>query len=451
MSKSNLFATFALATSLVGGAALAETLDQALVNAYLTNPTLNANRAALRANDEVVNQALSGYLPDVFLRAGLDSTRGESTNLDLDQDTASTSLDVRQNIYSGGNTQALVNQAEALVRADRSTLIAVEQNVFLDVVSAYTAVWQDRSVVELALNNEERLRRQLEATRVREQVGDIAYTDVAQSEARLARGTADVETARADLAASTAQYIAVVGDRPGELAEPQLVEGLPADLATAHAISAQNPSISAQINNVNAQRHAIDAAFSNLLPSLDLRGSVDLERRSEGTEETFRTGTIGLDLAIPLYQGGEFRSQVRQNRQLLDQQRNQLISVERDVRREVDASWDRLIAAGSARQSFETEIRANEIALEGVQAEANEGVRTVLDVLDAQQELFDSQVNFVRARREEILASYTLKSAIGMLTVTGLELEVDPYDSTAYYDQNRNRIFGLQEWANTVR
>lgn len=430
--------------------AQATSLNEALVNAYLTNPDLEGERARARSNDEVVNQALSGYLPDVFLRGRLNSTTGQSSTRDLDQSSASASLTFTQNLYAGGNTRALVRQAESLVQSDRSDLVAIEQNVFTGVVEAYTAVWRDRSVLDLALNNQRRLQQQLEATELRQEVGELARTDVEQAKARLARGRADVETARANLAASRAQYVAVVGAEPGELQAPEVLESLPATLAEAQLIAERNPEIEAQIFDVDAQRHAIDARYAGLLPSLDLNGSVALERRSSGNEDSLRTGTIGLDLAIPLYQGGRVRSEVRQQRQLLARERSQLQTIERVVRREVDTSWGQLLAEGSARRSFETEIRANEVALEGVNAQEQQGLRTILDVLDAQQELFESQVNFVIARRDEVVASYRLKAAVGMLTIDGLELEVEPYNPTAYAEQTRIRLFGLDELAEKI-
>jgi len=200
------------ALALAPGPAGATQLADALVGAYQTNPQLQAERATLRATDELVPQALSGYRPRVFLNGALQGARGEIGSLktstgrailgetgngsqDGSQDANSTTrqvdLSLRQNLYAGGGTAASVRRAESQVLSERANLLATEQNVLLNAVDAYATAWQDRSVLELALNNEQRLRRELEATRDRFRVGEVARTDVAQAEASLSQSRAD--------------------------------------------------------------------------------------------------------------------------------------------------------------------------------------------------------------------------------------------------------------------
>ena len=430
------------------GAAGATSLRDALLTTYLTNPQLESGRSQLRQTDELVPQALSGYRPNLFLNGELTGERAkvrQGEDFDQNRFTRGVNLTLRQNLYAGGGTQAEVSRAENQVRAERARLYGLEQQVLLDTVDAFTAAYRDQSVLDLALNNEERLQRQLEATRDRFEVGEVARTDVAQAEARLSRARADVEQAKADLATSRAFYERVIGEAPRQLDEPKVLSELPKTESDTRALAAQNPDIIAATFDLYAARDNVDVAFSDLLPSLDLEGVLEYADQPTAQVEWGRTAAFGLNLSIPLYQGGGEYARVRQNRQAVRQRRDDLESAHRSVQELVTSSWERLLAATAAIEAFRAEVRANQIALEGVQQEALVGARTVLDVLDAEQELFTSQVNLVRASREEILASYQLKLAVGQLTVEGLNLPVQAYNPVTYYEANRTRLFGLAE------
>jgi TolC family type I secretion outer membrane protein len=432
------------------GASHAASLREAMVTTYLTSPRLEAGRSELRQADELVPQALAGYRPNLFIDSGVEGVRGQAkipgANVgDQNRSTKSVGLTVQQNLYAGGGTQAAVSRAEHLVQAQRARLYALEQQVLLDTVDAYTAVYRDQSVLQLALNNEERLGRQLEATQDRFEVGEVARTDVAQAEARLSRARADIEGAKADLAASRAFYERVVGEEPRGLEEPDVLQELPESLTAASALADRNPDIIAATYDLYAARDDVDVNFSDLLPSLDLQGGLDYADQPTVQARWARNASLGVQLTIPLYQGGAAFSRVRESRQRVRQRRDELEFSHRSVQELVTSAWERLLAATAAIDAFEAEVRANEVALEGVQQEALVGARTVLDVLDAEQELFTSQVNLVRARREEIVAAYQLKLAVGQLTVEGLGLPVDPFDPGAYYQAVRTRLFGIAE------
>lgn len=435
---------------LLAASASAETLEEALIDVYVGNPELAAGRARLRATDELVPQALSGWRPTVTLDGGIEGVSGQSRSsatgdqLDVDRTTRQIGATLRQNLYAGGGTTASLSRAENLVRAERGNLLALEQRVLLQAIDAYTAVWRDRAVLDLALNNEQRLRRQLQATRDRFQVGEVARTDVAQAEARLSRARADVEAAKANLAASAALYERVIGHEPGRLAKPTRLAALPRSLAEARTLAAQNPSVIATTFSLAAAQDEVDVSFSALLPSVDLLARAQRVEEPQSTLSWQRNASIGLTVTVPLYQGGAEYSRVRAARQTLEARRNDLDNVHRTVQEQVAAAWDRLLAASAAIVALRAEVRANDIALQGVQEENLVGARTVLDVLDAEQELFNSRVNLVRAEREEILASFQLKSAVGELTTEGLGLKVERFDAERHYRVTRNRLMGLQ-------
>jgi TolC family type I secretion outer membrane protein len=430
--------------------AAAASLQDALVTTYLTSPRLEAGRAELRQTDELVPQALAGYRPTLFLNSGVEAVQGTSKFDEADvgsanRSTSSVGVTVRQNLYAGGGTQASVSRAENLVTAQRARLAGLEQQVLLDTVDAFTAVYRDQSVLELALNNEERLQRQLEATRDRFEVGEVARTDVAQAEARLSRARADIEGAKADLAASRALYRRVVGEDPRNLDEPRALRELPPSFEDAMALATDSPDVLAATFDLYAARDDVDVAFADLLPSLDLEAEAAYQDQPTVQTRWARSAALGLNLAIPLYQGGAASSRVRESRERVRQRRDELETVHRSLQEVVTSSWERLLAATAAIDAFRAEVRANRIALEGVEQEALVGARTVLDVLDAEQELFTSEVNLVRARREEIVASYQLKLAVGQLTVADLKLPVRPFDAAAYYERQRVRLFGLED------
>jgi TolC family type I secretion outer membrane protein len=458
------------ALTLAPGPAGATQLADALVGAYQTNPQLQAERATLRATDELVPQALSGYRPRVFLNGAVQGTRGEIGNLktstsnrisglvsgtgasgngsqDGSQDANSTTrqvdLSLRQNLYAGGGTVASVRRAESQVLSERANLLATEQNVLLNAVDAYATAWQDRSVLELALNNEQRLRRELEATRDRFRVGEVARTDVAQAEASLSQSRADVETAKSDLATAVAVYRQVIGSDPGVLQQPRSVPDLPRTIQQAQDLAAGNPALTSAQYAVAAAREAVRVTYASLLPSVDLSSDLLYANQPSSEIPWERQASLGLSVTIPLYQQGLVSSQVRQSRQQVEATQNNLQTSQRSVTESVASAWEQLIAARAAIQSLRDAVRANEIALEGVRQEALVGARTVLDVLDAEQALFTSQVNLVRAQRVEVVTSYQLKSAVGQLTVADLRLATQPYDPEAYYRRNRDRLFGI--------
>lgn len=439
-----------VACLLANGPVLATSIADTLVTTYLTNPELEGGRAQLRQTDELVPQALSGYRPSLFLNGGIEGVQGTS-KLDgadvgsANRRTKSVGVTLQQNLYAGGGTQAAVSRAENLVTAERSRLLALEQQVLLDAVGAFTSVFRDQRVLELALNNEQRLGRQLEATRDRFEVGEVARTDVAQAEARLARARADIETAKADLAASRALYQRVVGQDPQALDEPSPLRALPSSYDEAVALADDSPDVIAATFDLYAARDDVDVAFSDLLPSLDLQADASYADQPTVQSRWGRSAALGVNLTIPLYQGGAEFARVRETRERVRQRRDQLENAQRSIQEVVTSSWERLLAATAAIEAFRAEVRANQIALEGVEQEALVGARTVLDVLDAEQELFTSQVNLARAQATEVVASYQLKLAVGQLTVADLQLPVEPFDANAYYERQRVRLFGIAE------
>jgi outer membrane protein len=427
--------------------AMAQSLEEALALAYAGNPALLAKRAELRATDEGVPQALSEFRPslsaaEVAGRANnYLSTR--TSNQRQDFTPHSTTLTYSQSLYSGGQSMAAIGSAENSVLAGRAELTGVEQSVLLSAVKAYVNVVREQAVRDLRINNEQVLWRQLEATSDRFEVGEITRTDVHQAEARLAKATADRIQAEGDLISTRATYRNVVGEAPGKLSRPTLDLNLPKNAEDAIKLAvAQNPDVISAEFNERASLDDIKEVRGELLPSVDLTGSASRSNNASSQSTRLDSYSAKLTLSMPLYQSGSVYSRLRSARQTATKKRRQIDTARRDATETAARAWQTLQTSRARIKSFNAQIKASEVALEGVQREASVGSRTVLDVLDAEQELLDARVNIISAQRDETVAIFELKSAVGELTVGHLALPVQAYDSAKHYDEVRPMLFG---------
>jgi len=424
-------------------------LVDALTAAYMNNPTLLARRARLRSTDEGVPQALSSWRPDVSMSldggySDVHNTNGTGSARDQWRNSAGYSFDVTQPLFRGGRTLASTSQAENSIRAERARLLGVEQTILLDAISAYMDVFRDEAVLNLNINNEQVLSRQLEATRDRFEVGEITRTDVHQAEARRAQAKADRIQSEGDLEASRAAYLNVVGEAaPGGLVAPDLPDDLPETKDAALKISAvKSPSlIAAEFDRLGALDNA-DEVWGELLPELDLTAGYSSAFEGAAEQGRIDTAEIALSLSIPIYQQGAVYSRLREARQDAAEQAFTVDEQRRAAVETASRAWEALQTAKARVVSFQAQIEANVVALEGVQREASVGSRTVLDVLDAEQEMLDSRVSHVRARRDEMVATYEVMSALGQLTARDLKLPVTLYDPREHYREVREKWFG---------
>jgi outer membrane protein len=424
----------------------AETLEEVLSSAYATNPTLQARRARLRATDEGVPQALANWRPSVTLSG--DVGRGQyysTSNSPIDQyrTPRNGAFSISQPLYRGGRTVAQTQQAESTVLAERALLQATEQTILLNASTAYMNVVRDEAVLKLNINNEQVLRRQLEAAQERFRVGEITRTDVSQAEARLSRATADRVAAEGALQASRANYINVVGRAPEAPQAPQSAASLPASFDEVKAVTlAKNPNIVAADWTAQAAKDGIDVVFGELLPTVTLNGQVGRGLHTSGLESEYATKEATLKVSVPLYEGGGTYSRVRAQKHTFGQRKIEADQARRDSLESATRGWEDLQAARARVRSYQSQIRASEMALAGVEEEAKVGSRTVLDVLDAEQELFDARVNMVRAQHDEMVAAFQVKSALGQMTADGLALPVEVYDATKHYEDVRDQWIG---------
>ncbi|SNS35632.1 MULTISPECIES: TolC family outer membrane protein [unclassified Azospirillum] len=436
----------ALSVGLGINPAQAQALNDALALAYQANPTLEAARAELRAADELVPQARSGYLPQVSAAGDIGRYKQETggTNSDLLWNQKSVSAQIVQPIYRGGRTIASLNRAEALVQAQRASLVATEQSVLLSAASAYCDVVRDQAVLELNINNEQVLRRQLEASRDRFRVGEITRTDVSQSESRLALSTSNRIAAEGQLNASRAVFARLMGQSPEKLTQPAPTVELPKSLEATVAMAEQNnPAVLAAKFTERAADATVDATAGELLPSVSIVGSYSRTWDQPGTMGQLDNGSIVARVSVPIYTAGEPNARVRQAKQTAQQRRIEIDEAVRQARETGIRAWEALVTARASILSRKEQVRAANIALEGVRQEATVGSRTVLDTLDAEQEYLNAQVNLVQAERDEIVAIFQVLSATGQLTAGRLGLPVKTYDYEAHYNNTRDKLWSL--------
>lgn len=434
-----------LAVAAVPCGAAAVTLEEVLVRVYLESPRLEGARARLRAVDEGVPRALAGWRPQVGASTGAAVSQTQTNDGTQTLGTFSQSLSVSQPVYSGGATRADTSRAENAVRAERARLAQSEQEVLLDAVDAYTAVVRDEAVLELARRNERRLGQQLKATRDRYRFGELTRTDVAQAETRLARGKADLVRAEGELALSTARYLRVVGGPPEGLAAARPLDAPALADGEIAAIADTTPGVIAARYSLDGARDEIDLARAELRPRLTLDGEVGYEHQPSTLLDYEAAATLGARLSVPLYQGGGEYARVRQARQTATDRRYALDDARRAAAEELIGARAALRAAESQVEALEAQVRGAAQARDGVRQEALVGARTVIDVLDAEQELFAAEVERVRARRERVVASYRLQAALGRLSAKALDLPVEPYDDEAHYREVRDKWTGLGE------
>ncbi|WP_244606991.1 TolC family outer membrane protein [Bosea sp. CS1GBMeth4] len=443
--------------ALTGSPALAQTMDAALARAYSANPTLNAQRAAVRATNENVPQALSGYRPRITASADIGASITES-DIPAGAQGATHSrnvsrfnprgagLQVDQNIFDGGKTRSSVSQAESQVLGARATLRNTEQNVLLDAATSYMNVLRDTAILNLNRNNVEVLEEQLRQTRDRFQVGEVTRTDVAQAEARLSSAQSQAILAESNLKTSIARYRQNVGAEPKQLAPGRPVENLmPKSLPRALSLALQgHPAIIAALHGVDAAELQVKVTEADLYPTLGVRGLVTQRYDNQFFGDNRTSASAVATLTIPIYEGGQVYSRTRQAKETAGQRRIEVDTSRDTVRAAVVSAWGAHEAAKAQISSAQAQVQAAETALAGVREEAKVGQRTTLDVLNAQQELVSARASLVTAQRDRVVASYAVLSAVGLLSAETLKLKAERYDARRHYDQVKGLLWGTQ-------
>lgn len=429
-------------------AASAENLIDTLAQAYRYNPQLDAQRATLRATDEEVARANSGYRPDIRAQADFGH---QHTKVTPPGSTNSTSprgytIQMTQPVFRGFQTTNAVNTAESLVRAGREQLRAVEQQVLLDAVTAYGNVVRDQAIVRLRENNLNFLATELKATKDRFAVGEVTKTDVAQAEARRALGQSDLDLARANLKSSRAVYEQIVGSPPQNLAEPNPnTKLLPRSLEEAIGVATrENPAVVGALYTEQASRYTVDQIRGELLPDAQIEAGYTERFDSSSSTDKVESASIVGRLNVPIYaNGGETHARIRQAKHTHLARIQEIEQARAQSQSQAVQAWSQLTGFKAQRESDKAQIEANRTALNGVREEEKVGQRTLIEVLNAQQELLQSQVQLETTKRNVLVATYSVIASIGRLSVSEVGAASTVYDPEIHADEVRRKWWGI--------
>src|SRR5579859_3594464 len=423
-------------------------MQDALISAYQTNPQLEADRARQRAQDDDVSRAWGGFRPQVvvsgqFGRAhdGVEipeqSFEGPVTiHQNLNRRPDEEAIQVKQEIWDGGRTFSDVTHSKWAVANGRAVLTSTEQTVLGGVVQAYYDLYRDQKILEIQKEFVKSLEDEKKAATARYGVKDVTRTDVAQSEARLARGLADLRQFEGNLETSRSAFILASGLIPGMLTDPPPlpVSQLPKTLDEALAEIERNPDLQAAIFAEKAAETDITTAESGLMPDLSLVALGTHNAHTDYTGTQITTGEVMLEVTVPIYDGGISSARTRIAKHTFGQRR---LTTDLQRIRTADAikrSWQNLQSNNARIVALEENERADLVALDGVQQELKVGSRTVLDELNARQEVLDARIALERSRHDAAVAAYGLLVAIGKLNADALALQVEKYDAADHYD-----------------
>jgi outer membrane protein len=423
--------------------AQADSLNDALRRAYQKNPDLRAERARQRATDELVPTAKSGWRPTIVTQGSVTQTWSNNNRSDSTSNLSENiNIQLSQPLFRGFKTVEGIHAAKAQVEAGRQNLLAVEQGVLFNAVNAYAAIVRDRQVLRVRQRNVVNLKKQVKGASARFEVGEVTRTDVSQAKAQLSAAQSGEALARANLEASIAQYVAVIGNKPGKLTGYKLAK-IPASLQKALSIAeASNPSILAAAFVHDAALHNIEIAKGDLLPTVSLQASASYTNDPQPGLEHSESATIQGVVSVPLYQNGSEYSAVRQAKQSASQQQLKIIGATRTVRQQVTSSWYVLIASRQAIISAKAQVSASNAALDGINQEYLVGSRSTIDVLNAEQSVLNAQLTLINAEHDQLVASYQILASIGHLTARHLGLG-GYYDVRKNYDNVKNKWIGL--------
>ena len=439
--------------------ASADTIEAALVRAYQNNPQLNAQRASVRATDENVPQALSGYRPKLSVSASAGTqytdilnTFGGTPQVILKTDVfgvnapRSAGLTLSQTLYNGNQTANRTRAAENQVSGAREALRVLDQTILLAGATIYMDYLRDAAIVEVQRSNVRVLEQTLKQTRDRFNVGEVTRTDVAQSEAQLAAGNTQLLAAEATLTTTRANFRRIIGNDPINLAPGSPVDRfLPATLPGAVELSlVENPNVTAAMYGIDVQFLQVKVNEGALLPTVTAQ--VVVQQAYEQQMQVFRQfGASAIaQVNVPIYQGGAEYSLIRQSKENLAQQRLVLEQTRDQTRANTVTAWGQLVAGKAQVASAQAQVTASEIALNGVREEAKAGQRTTLDVLNAQQALVNARVALVTAQHDRVVASYAVLAAVGRLSAQVLGLNTTVYDPSVHYHQVRDSWAGVR-------
>lgn len=448
-------------------------LVSALVSAYNNNPELQTGLREYYAAVEAIPAARSAFLPKLSLSSQAQHQKSFSNGANTSNasfrarsksanNTLGLNTTLQQNIYNGSQSTYALEQAEASVKAARLKFITIEQKVLLDAIKAYLDVWRTRETLryrKASVGFSEQVVAQIKA---QEEVGEKTRTDVAEAESRLAGAIADQMSAEADLVTAEATYAQVIGGDsiPPEIGRPCLLVAKSASPQSLEDLMekslSSSPSLQQALFAEKAQKAGVGIAEGTLKPTVDFTADAGRQRNQNQQDSAFHggatssskgfsysnSGTVGVKMSVPLFEGGASWSGIRKANQQRYQALNALQKARVDVKQTVQSTWQTLKSLEASVNQVERQVEAAILNLEGKRQEYIVGERTLTDTLDAEQKLVTAQVQLVSKQRDYQVVFYQLLSLYGNLLPETLSLPTERHDVNAYTDEMSGKILG---------
>ncbi len=420
-------------------------LRDALALAYETNPQVKKSIAELESVNSEITKAYGEFLPDVSAQLQYGRQRNAIGSSEFDyRDANKQTLSLEQPIFNGGASLAKIDQADYEIEVARFNLQLSEQMVLFNTVQAYTGYITAEALLEVAESNYELLEKQLDFAEARFELGELTRTDALQAKARLAAVEAEKISARTSLISAKSQFQQVVGIEPKKLAFPSKLPPIPESLEKALELTEKfNPQLRAAIFAQKAAEEDVDISIANILPSASVVGFMQRDKNSGFLNGNFDSDSVLLQLSIPIFQGGAEYANIQQARKSALAQDFASNDVKRNIEQQLRSVWAETESAKAAIEANEVAVEAAQVAFEGVDEEQEYGLRNILDVLDSEQRLFDAKNNLLLAKRDQIIAYYSLLDKMGLLTAKNLELPTKIYDPKQSYDDTKFQFIGF--------
>jgi outer membrane protein len=439
---------------------LAETLTDAIALAYQTNPALRAQRAELRTIDEGYVQARAGYGPQVNISAqvGYDDARidqpaglfAPASTAGYRAATGSVDLSTVQPVYTAGATTASVRVATANILAARQGLRQAESQLLQNVVTAYVDVRQDRASITILKDEVAALTREFAEIKAKGELGGLSKTDVAQCEARLLSAQAQLNLTIGRLNAANAEYLNFVGQSPGELAPEPGLAGLPTTADEAFdAADRNNPQLQQSIQAERAAREAVNQAKAANGPTVSIKLDAQVQPYEPYLQHQYdRNVTVAAVISKPLFTSGLNNSKGRQTLEEDNRAELQIEATRRGLVQQIAQAWDEWVSTRGAVAIEQKQVAAETVALGGYRVEERAGLRSTIDLLNAELELANTRLSLVQSRHDAYVAQASLLSGMGLLEARFLAPETAIINPQTAFKQIEQR--GAPPWESAV-
>jgi len=423
-SRISLVAATVFSVGLIQSAS-AESLTNALARAYTKNPAITSALLSVKIATEDIVMRKAGTRPTVGLNATTQLTAISSPGTTANSAKTTLNLSYNHRLFDNLKTPAQIDQARALADVASSGLRNTEQNVLLSAATAYMDVVRDTNLASLRAENVKFLRAQVSSAKNRLSIGEGTKIDVAQAEARLAQAVAAYKSGVNSLRTAQASYVRWMGAKPSGLnTNFKFGKSLPRTLDDALSSAKRNhPAIQSARAQVEAAKYGTDAALRAFGPTFDLIGSICALECGVGSQNG-TTGSVRLQLSIPIYQGGTLGASARKANLSHVKAELDARSTQNQIEESVISAWSGLQSSTAMIESANASVKASQIALDGVIEEQKVGQRTTLDVLNARAELTSAKEGLYTARRNRVVAAFSLVAASGRLDAATLHLPV---------------------------